>query len=69
MVNEIIFVVNESLDGGYEARAIGHSIYTQCEEYFELKDLLRDAVRCHFDNDKMPDLIRIHLVKDEVVSV
>ena len=53
MVNEIIFVVNESLDGGYEAQAIGHSIYTQCEEYFELKDLLRGAVRCHFDNDKL----------------
>ena len=69
MINEIIFIVTESLDGGFEAQAIGHSIYTQCDDYFELKDVLRDAVKCHFDDDKMPDIIRIHLVKDEVVSV
>ena len=56
MNNEIIFQINESLDGGYEAKAIGHSIYTQCDEYSQLQETLRDAVRCHFDEEDMPSL-------------
>jgi len=49
MINEIIFTIVESLDGGYEAQTVGHSIYTQCDEYSELPSMLRDAVKCHFD--------------------
>ena|GEM_PF-4892722 len=69
MVKEIIFTVTESLDGGYEASAVGYSIYTQCEEYSELSEVLRDAVACHFDADEMPSLIRIHFVKGEIIAV
>ena len=69
MLNEIIFIVKESLDGGYEAEAVGHSIFTQCDEYNELPSILRDAVKCHFDENQLPSLIRIHLVKDEVIAV
>ena len=69
MANEIIFTVTESLDGGFEAQAVGHSIFTQCDEYNELPSILRDAVKCHFDEDEMPTLIRIHLVKDEIIAV
>ncbi|MCH8089552.1 MAG: 2-oxoisovalerate dehydrogenase [Chloroflexi bacterium] len=66
---EIIFSVNESPEGGYEARSLGYSIYTQAETMEELKEVLRDAVRCHFDEGATPKLIRIHLVKDEVIPV
>ena len=69
MINEIIFVVTESVDGGYEAKAIGHSIYTQSDEFNELPAVLRDAVRCHFYKDELPSLIRIHFIKDEVIAV
>jgi hypothetical protein len=69
MQNEILFYVEESVDGGYEASAVNYSIYTQCEEYDELPDTLRDAVRCHFDEGQTPSLIRIHLVRNEVISV
>ena len=69
MANEVIFRVTESLDGGYEAQAVGHSIYTQCDEYEELSAVLRDAVKCHFDNAELPSMIRIHLVKDEVIAI
>ena len=69
MINEIIFSVKESYDGGYEAKAVGHSIYTQCDDYDDLSDTLRDAVRCHFNEDEMPSLIRMYIVKDEVISV
>lgn len=45
---EIVFAIQESPEGGYEAKALGYSIYTQAETLDELKRLLRDAVRCHF---------------------
>lgn len=64
---EIIFTVEESLEGGYEAKALGYSIYTQAETLDELKVMLRDAVRCHFDESDRPRVIRLHLVRDEVL--
>ena len=69
MTNEILFYVEESVDGGYEASAVNHSIYTQCDEYDDLADTLRDAVRCHFDEEYVPALIHIHCVKNEVITV
>ena len=69
MINEIIFTIVESLDGGYEAQAVGHSIFTQSDRYAELPEILRDAVKCHFDEGQVPSLIRMHFVKDEVIAV
>jgi hypothetical protein len=68
-MGEIIFIVTESLDGGYEAKAVGHSIFTQCDNYAELAETLRDSVKCHFDEGEEPAFIRMHFVKDEVVAV
>ncbi len=67
--SEIIFAVEESPEGGYEARALGYSIYTQAATLEELKEMLRDAVRCHFDEAARPRVIRLHLVRDEVIPV
>ena len=64
---EIIFSVQESPEGGYEARALGHSIFTQADTMEELKRNVREAVRCHFDEDEIPHVIRLHTVKDEVI--
>ena len=66
---EIIFAVEESPEGGYEARALGHSIFTQADTLDELRTMVQDAVRCHFDEAERPRLIRLHLVKDEVIPV
>ena len=65
--SEIVFAVQESPEGGYEAKALGHSVYTQAETLDELKGALRDAVRCHFGDQDRPSVIRLHLVKDEVI--
>jgi hypothetical protein len=65
---EIIFDVQESPEGGFEARALGHPIFTQAETLDELKTMVRDAVRCHFDEGDSPPVIRLHIVKDEVIS-
>jgi len=54
--SEIIFAVEEAPEGGYEARALGHPIFTQAESMDELREMVRDAVRCHFDSDAVPHL-------------
>lgn len=69
MATEIIFVVEESSEGGYEARALGHSIFTEADDYEQLKQMVLDAVRCHFEPAEMPALIRLHLTRDEVIAV
>ncbi len=67
--SEITFQVMESAEGGYEARALGHSIFTEGDDWEHLKCMLRDAVLCHFDEEEAPRLIHIHLVRDEVIAV
>lgn len=64
---EVIFSVEESPEGGYEAHALGHPIFTQADTLEELKAMLRDAVACHFDPASRPQVIRLHWTKDEVI--
>lgn len=66
---EIIFVVEEAPEGGLEARALGHSIYTEADSLEELRDLVRDAVQCHFEDADRPRIIRLHFVREEVLAV
>ena len=67
-MNEIIFVVEEAPDGGFVARTIGESIITQANDEASLRERIRDAVRCHFDSDAIPKLIRLHFVRDEIIA-
>jgi predicted RNase H-like HicB family nuclease len=65
---EIIFVVEESAEGGYQAKAIDQSIYTEADTLEEIKSMVKDAVQCHFEEKDRPKLIRLHIVKDEVIA-
>ncbi len=66
-MNEIIFVVEDAPEGGFTARALGHSIFTEAETLDQLRVSVRDAVRCHFDDDSGPKVIRLHYVREEVL--
>ena len=66
---EIIFDVSEAPEGGYDARALGHAIFTQGDDWEELKAMARDAVLCHFGEDRPPRVIRLHLVRQEAIAV
>ncbi len=70
-MSEIIFDVQEAPEGGYTARALGFSIFTEADSFDELRAMARDAVRTHFDEDdpERPLAIRLHLVRDELISV
>lgn len=61
-LSEIIFEVTEADEGGYNARALGHSIFTQGDDWADLKEMVKDATRCHFEDECMPRMIRLHLV-------
>jgi dephospho-CoA kinase len=66
---EIIFLVEDDPEGGYTARALGESIFTQAEDLKTLKEMIRDAVHCHFaEEQQRPKLIRLHIVRDEVIA-
>ena len=71
-MTEIIFEVREDeAEGGYVATALGHAIATQGETMDELRDMVRDAMQCHFGDGvpgPMPRLIRLHFVRDEVLA-
>lgn len=68
--SEIIFEVREDeADGGYTARALGHSIFTEADTLEELRKNVREAADCHFDDDAVaPKIIRLHFVRDEVMT-
>lgn len=68
-MNEIFFVVEQSPEGGYLAKALGESIFTEADTIEELHASVRDAVRCHFDEGKAPKMIRLHFVHEEILAV
>jgi len=68
-MNEIIFLVEEALEGGYTAKALGESIFTEGDTMEEIKINIKEAVECHFDEGKKPKLIRLHMIKEEVIPV
>lgn len=68
VATELIFLVEESYEGGFEAQALGHSIFTQADSWDKLKAAVQDAVQCHFENPTdRPAMIRLHVVHDEVI--
>ena len=68
-MNEIIFLLEEALEGGYTAKALGESIFTEGDTMEEIKANIKEAVECHFDEGNKPKLIRLHLIKEEVIAV
>ncbi|MFN6469900.1 MAG: 2-oxoisovalerate dehydrogenase E1 subunit beta [Nostoc sp. SerVER01] len=67
-MTEIVFLVEDDPDGGYTARALTESIFTQADDIETLRKMVRDAVHCHFPNEQnRPKIIRLHIVRDEVM--
>jgi hypothetical protein len=66
-MQEVVFIVEEAPEGGFTARALGEAIFTEAESPEDLRAMVRDAVRCHFDSGKEPQLIRLRFVREEVI--
>jgi predicted RNase H-like HicB family nuclease len=69
-MSEIIFeVLEDEVDGGYTASALGYGIHTQGENLEQLRMMVREAVDCYFDETmEAPKVIRLHFVRDEVLA-
>ncbi|HYJ88548.1 MAG TPA: hypothetical protein VEW46_20950 [Pyrinomonadaceae bacterium] len=67
-MEELVFLVEKSLEGGYTARALGTSIFTEAEDEDEMRSHVRDAVRCHFEEDQRPRVIRLHFVREGIIG-
>jgi hypothetical protein len=62
-------LVEEAPEGGYTAHALGESMFAQADDMPKLREMVRDAVRCHFpDESSRPKMIRLHFVSDEVIA-
>jgi len=66
-MTEIVFQVEDAPEGGYTARAVGASIFTEADTLDALRAAVRDAVACHYEEAERPKLIRLHFVRDEVI--
>lgn len=67
-MTEILFAVTEVPEGGFTAQAVGHAIFTEAETLEELRANVREAVDCHFEDEATPQLIQLHIVRDEVLT-
>ena len=68
-MKEIIFLIEEAAEGGFVAKALGESIFTEGETLEEVRSNIKEAVECHFDEANLPKLIRLHIVKDELMTL
>jgi len=67
-MSEVLFLVEQAPGGGYIARALGESIFTEADTLPELRLMVQEAVHCHFDEQDMPKLIRLHIGQEEVMA-
>ena len=67
---ELIFEVRDAEEGGFCARALGHAIFTQAENWEELRSNVLEATALHFEESPVhPRLVQLHYVKDELIPV
>lgn len=53
-MENITFIVQEDIDGGYNARAVNAAIFTQADTLEQLNLNIAEAIECHFDDDIIP---------------
>jgi predicted RNase H-like HicB family nuclease len=68
-MNEIIFEVTQESDGGYCAECLTEPIFTQGDTWLELRANVKEAVAGYYFDRAMPQGVRLHLVRDEVLAM
>ena len=58
-MNEIIFLIEEAVEGGYSARALDHSIFTDGESIEDIKANIKDSIFSHFEENDLPKVVQI----------
>ncbi|MBI4906456.1 MAG: 2-phospho-L-lactate guanylyltransferase [Acidobacteria bacterium] len=68
-MSELVFEVLQEADGGYCAECLTESIFTQADSWEELRRNVIEAVNAFYYDKSVPTSVRLHLVRDEVLSV
>lgn len=68
-MRELTFIIEQAEEGGYIARTLSHSIVTEADDIEKLHSQVRDAVKCHFEDKDAPKLIRLHFVREQVITL
>ncbi len=68
-MTEIVFEVREAQEGGYEANALGASIFTQGDTLDDVRSNILEAVECHFEESERPRWVRVLFMHEEVLPV
>ena len=69
-MDEIIFIIEEAPEGGFTAKSLNESIFTEGENLEDLKKNIRNSVICHFEDEEViPKSIKLHFVREEVIAV
>lgn len=66
---KIIFLIEESLEGGFEAKAVGYPIFTEGATEDEIRKNILEAVRCHFDDNEMPAYVNMRFLREEQIAL
>ena len=67
-MNELVFLVEDAPEGGFTARGLGAAVFTEADTLDALREAIRDAVRCHFEAGDEPLMLRLHVVRDELIT-
>jgi len=68
-MTDIYFLVEEAPEGGYIAKALGYSIFTEADTWDELKSAIQDALTSHFEEGQKPRIVHMHYLREEVIAV
>ncbi len=68
-MSEMIFIVENSDEGGFTAKSLSCSIYTEGQTLDELKENIKDAIKCHCDAKEIPHIVHLHIIKDEIMAI
>lgn len=68
-MKERVFEVTQEADGGFTAKALGESIFTQGDTWDELRSNVQEAVEAFYFDSPKPASLRMHMVRDEVLAI
>ena len=66
---DLVFEMIQEQDGGYVTECLNENIITQADNWEQLSENVKDAVKAFFFDQPAPTSVRLHLVKDEMLAL
>jgi len=66
--SELVFEISEEAESGYSAECLTENIFTQGETWEDLRVNVKEATEAYFYDGQKPKYLRLHLVRDELLT-